>query len=235
MFLEVLSFITKTEVLHFESNPVKKETMHASTSHTPKPDLFSVEKSCLYRFCFAVHHCFSHNESLLFSSMSFIQQYAPKFSSLRELSKNVILTVKVHLIAIDFNLGATILGKEDSIASLESRSMKIARNVANARSDGNYLALIGALGLVRGEVDTTSGLSLLGRSSDQDPVTKGSKGASEGLHPFMKQYPQNELTKGIITASTVSAERKSTRRYPMKYPVDTIQTKVIKVRRRCGN
>ena len=62
--------------------------------------------------------------------------------------------------------------------------MKIARNVANARSDGNYLTLIGTLGLVRGEVDTACGLGLLGRSSDQNPITKGGKGASESLYSW---------------------------------------------------
>ena len=106
------------------------------------------------------------------------------FSRLRELSKNVILTVKVHLITIYLNLGATILRKEDSIASLESGSVKVARNVANSRSDGNYLTLIGALGLVRGKVDTAGGLSLLGRSSNQDPITEGGKGASESLYSW---------------------------------------------------
>lgn len=124
---------------------------------------------------------FPGTRSPLSPQSSLYFQY-PEFSTLRKLSKNIILTVEVHLITINLNLGATILGKEDSIASLESRNMKVTGNVANARSDGNYLALIGALGLVRGEVDTTGSLSLLGRSSDQDPITEGGKGASESLY-----------------------------------------------------
>ena len=147
-----------------------------------KPDAicqrFLPRNFILLRFLVRLCLSLSTVESLLI--LTILNSYAPN-SSLRELSKNVILTVKVHLIAIHLNLGPTILGEKDSIASLESGSVKVARNVANARSDGNYLSLIGTLGLVRGEVDTTGGLSLLGRSSDQDPITEGGKGASEGL------------------------------------------------------
>ena len=63
--------------------------------------------------------------------------------------------------------------------------MEITGNVFNARSDGNHLALIGALGLVRGEVNAAGGLGLLGRSSDQDAIAKGGKGASEGLQSWV--------------------------------------------------
>ena len=108
-------------------------------------------------------------------------EMGPKFLKLRELSKDVILAVEVQLITIDLNLGAAILGKQNGITSLERGDVQIAGYVLDARSDGNHLTLVGALGLVRGQVNATGGLGLLGRSSDQDAVAERSKGAGKGL------------------------------------------------------
>ena len=108
-------------------------------------------------------------------------EMGPKLLTLRELSKDVIFAVEVHLIAIDLNLGAAILGKQNGITSLERGDVQLAGDVLDARSDGNHLTLVGALGLVGGKVNSTSGLSLLGRSSDQDAIAERSKGAGKGL------------------------------------------------------
>ena len=77
-------------------------------------------------------------------------EMGPQSLQLRELSEDVVLTVEVQLITIDLNLGAAILGKQNGITSLERGDVQISGDVLDARSDGNHLTLVGALGLVRG-------------------------------------------------------------------------------------